>query len=101
MNNFFNIARARLALITLTIGAANFAQASDLALLEVLRNNKLITDSQFQALAEASKPVLPTELPAPQADQDVLDVLLANKKAYMMTAQGITWQGITWNISSI
>ena len=79
MNNFFNIARARLALVTLTIGAANFAQASDLALLEVLRNNKLITDSQFQALAEASKPALPTELPAPQADQDVLDVLLANK----------------------
>ena len=54
------------------------ALASDAALLEVLHNNKLITDTQFQALRDAAKPAAETA-PAPQSDQDVLDVLLANK----------------------
>ncbi len=70
---------ASLILILLTTGMCDLARATDLALLQVLRNNKLITDSQFQALAEAAKSALPAELPVPQADQDVLDVLLANK----------------------
>lgn len=54
--------------------------ATDAALLEVLRNNKLITDAQYQALTQAAsvQPEISAQRPVPQSDQDVLDVLLAN-----------------------
>ncbi len=51
--------------------------ATDEALLEVLRQNKLITDAQYEALKKAGQQK--SERPLPAADQDVLDVLLANK----------------------
>ncbi|MSR13854.1 MAG: hypothetical protein EXR86_04670 [Gammaproteobacteria bacterium] len=54
--------------------------ANEEALLEILRNNKLISEAQYDALRKAS--VEPTKSPVratPQSDQNVLDVLLANE----------------------
>ncbi len=67
-------------LMVLLLGAPEFASANDAALLEVLRNNKLITDTQYAELKNAALPAAaPIERGIPQADQDVLDVLLANE----------------------
>jgi phosphate-selective porin OprO and OprP len=59
---------------------ASTAWATDEALLEVLRHNKLITDVQYEALkkAQAEKEKAVSKRPLPAEDQDLLDVLLAN-----------------------
>ncbi|MGH8627669.1 MAG: OprO/OprP family phosphate-selective porin, partial [Gammaproteobacteria bacterium] len=59
---------------------ASAAWATDEALLEVLRHNKLITDVQYEALkkAQAEKEKAVSSRPLPAQDQDLLDVLLAN-----------------------
>lgn len=56
-------------------------RAADAALLEVLHNNKLITDAQYNALRQAgpAAPAGTAQQPPPAADQDLLDVLLSNK----------------------
>jgi phosphate-selective porin OprO and OprP len=62
-----------IAIVGVSAGGATNVAASEAALLEILRNNKLITDAQYATLTKAS--AAPS---VPQADQDVLDVLLAN-----------------------
>jgi len=53
--------------------------ATDAALLEVLRNNKLITEEQYQALVKTVPPAADAATrPLPADDQDLLDVLLTN-----------------------
>ncbi len=73
------VGRAKV-LLAILLSAPPLASATDAALLEVLRNNQLITDAQFKALTQAAAPpVAPLTKIVPQADQDVLDVLLANE----------------------
>ncbi len=74
-----NMAQALMGLVLLfSLPAAGWA--TDAALLEVLRNNKLITEEQYQALVKAAgqTPESNAKRVAPADDQDVLDVLLAN-----------------------
>lgn len=73
------LAAITLGLATLCTASAG-VMAADAALLEVLRNNKLITDAQYEALVKASPPAAGgavQRLP-PADDQDLLDVLLSN-----------------------
>lgn len=64
--------------IVLSLGGET-AGATDAALIEVLRNNKLITEKQYRTLIQTQAPAAPANtLPIPQSDQDLLDVLLAN-----------------------
>ncbi len=66
--------------LTMFCAAPACVWAADAALLEVLRNNKLITEEQYQALVKATAPAAESaakrQLPAD--DQDLLDVLLSN-----------------------
>ncbi|MGH8607692.1 MAG: OprO/OprP family phosphate-selective porin [Gammaproteobacteria bacterium] len=68
-----------IAVLVLLVGSV--AARADDALLEVLRHNKLITDDQYQALrkARAEKEKAAIDRPLPAQDQDLLDVLLANR----------------------
>lgn len=54
--------------------------AADAALLEVLRNNKLITEAQYQALVQVVEPATQAggQQALPADDEDLLDVLLSN-----------------------
>jgi phosphate-selective porin OprO/OprP len=65
--------------IILMSAVATPVWATDAALLEVLRNNELITEEQYQALVKAA-PTAPEsgKLALPADDEDLLDVLLAN-----------------------
>ena len=73
-----NPVRVLLPLVLLS-AVATPVWATDAALLEVLRNNKLITEEQYQALVKAAAPAEETvKRSLPADDQDLLDVLLAN-----------------------
>ncbi len=72
-----------LAVLACLLGFTAPAAATDEALLQVLLNNKLITQTQYEAImkAEAEKAAAApatAERPVPKDDQGLLDVLLAN-----------------------
>lgn len=54
------------------------AMAADAALLEVLRNNRLITGAQYEALLKAPPPEATAHQLPPANDEALLDVLLSN-----------------------